>query len=246
MEMLAPQDENAPFGMTRTPSMETKRAFGTPLGISKSGSGKENSAARRILGNITNKSNKSKPLGLEKSASAVVRRTLGDITNSGSTPVSAKTKLNISVKEVATPQERTSLANIYAEDGIEQLAGKSSKELEAERIALQEKEIEERVASFAATRTVLPLPCFGADEQEVGIEGTLDHKFEFDESLDDLECPSSPPATLSPLAAEGGGKPSHLDLDFDVGLPEADLGGECSLGLNLDFEASSEMEIDIC
>lgn len=163
------QDENSqPYGLKGRQDID-RRAVGlgkTPAGKTPFGKQLGQSSTRKALGNITNR-----PSGLQqetfpKSASKTgpaPRKTLGDITNT--TPakpaLSAKPlvqkavlqKLSASKTSQAKPQCQ---AELYAQDGIEMLAGKGKQQLDCEREARDLAEIRNKAAYIASLPALRP------------------------------------------------------------------------------------------
>ncbi|BDA47937.1 hypothetical protein COCOBI_11-1940 [Coccomyxa sp. Obi] len=120
---------------------------------------------RKALGNITNTERKP----VDTAPALKPRKALGDITNA--TPVQpshANTKKSdANVKKPALPLAHAKevalqrLADIYAEDGIERMAGKTWRELEKEQRQRDDAEIEERVRAINSAPYRMPFSVFG-------------------------------------------------------------------------------------
>lgn len=157
------QDENSqPYGVGTRQGLDTGKRFAgnaanTPLrkpaGLS---------SARKALGNITNRSTLQHDNATPFKATPGVlgpRKKLGDITNA--TPAKpgqlAKTLLEKSKSQAKTkPAKQRSKAEIYAEDGIEILAGKSGQQLEAERQLRDLTDAHTKAAYFASLPAFQP------------------------------------------------------------------------------------------
>ena len=158
------QDENSqPYGVSIRQGLDTGKRFAgnasnTPLGKSAG-----LSSARKALGNITNRSTLQHDNTTPFKATPAVfgpRKKLGDITNA--TPAKpgqlAKTLLEKSKSSQAKPKpaKQRSKAEIYAEDGIEILAGSSGQQLEAERQLGDLTDAKTKAAYFASLPAFQP------------------------------------------------------------------------------------------
>ncbi len=156
------QDENSqsyPAGKRQGLDARKRFSGSTPLGKQPG-----LSSARKALGNITNRTaalqqENATPF---KGTPAVLghRRTLGDITNA--TPAKprqlAKPGLEKPRGSQAKPRlaKQKSRAEIYAEEGIESLAGKSRQQLEADREHRDLLEAKSRAAYLASLPALQP------------------------------------------------------------------------------------------
>jgi hypothetical protein len=154
-----PQDENSSALLGRTLGA-AKSHFGG--GDAKFGKGtpaanaKGLSSARKAFGNITNQGpahpSSVQPSKTSANAPATARKALGDITNSAKpsqeqqqgTGQPKAEKPSASIDE-AVAAERDRLAELYAKDGVEKLAGKGWKELQADMEARENAEIMDRL-----------------------------------------------------------------------------------------------------
>lgn len=108
-------------------------------------------AARKALGNITNTTAKQAPGAAEPGKT--VRKALGDISNSVAKKdgqLKEALKPPAAAPVVQTAAAPKSKAEIFAEDGVEKLAGKGWDELERERELREQAEIKQRVRMSAA------------------------------------------------------------------------------------------------
>lgn len=175
MQGLRPytQDENALAGLHRPAALKAAPLGGDAalggLGAKKGG-GFPVPGVRKALGNITNRGGfdpeniapgKTPTAG---AAPAPARRALGDITNSNATaPASLlrttqKPAAQPAAQQTAAAQPRSRLDEL-AEGGVERLAGRGWEELERDRLAREDDDIQRRLAALA-NYSARPLPNF--------------------------------------------------------------------------------------
>ena len=112
--------------------------------------------ARKALGNITNRGGFGENAPPAKTpAAAGPRRALGDTTNAAKPPGTqqqprAAEKPAAPAAAAAAARPMGSLAEAYAAEGVERLAGKGWEELEADRAARADAEMDQRLLAFAA------------------------------------------------------------------------------------------------
>lgn len=163
------QDENSqPFGLKGRQDLD-RRTGGlgrTPGGKTPFGKQLGPTSTRKALGNITNRPSGLQQESFPKSASKpglAQRKTLGDITNT--TPakpaLSAKAlpqkavlpKVSASISSRVQPQSQ---AELYAQDGVEKLAGKGKQQLDSEREARDLADIRYKAAYIASLPALHP------------------------------------------------------------------------------------------
>lgn len=157
------QDENSqPYGVGIRQALDTGKRFAGNAANTPLGKPAGLSSARKALGNITNRSTIQHDNATPFKATPAVlgpRKKLGDITNA--TPAKsaqlAKTLLEKS-KSQAKPKaaKQRSKAEIYAEDGIEILAGRSGQQLETERQLRDLTDAKTKAAYFASLPAFQP------------------------------------------------------------------------------------------
>jgi len=157
------QDENSqPYGAGIRQALDTGKRFAGNASNTPLGKPAGLSSARKALGNITNRSTIQHDNATPFKATPAVlgpRKKLGDITNA--TPAKpgqlAKTLLEKS-RSQAKPKsaKQRSKAEIYAEDGIEILAGRSGQQLEAERQLRDLTDAKTNAAYFASLPAFQP------------------------------------------------------------------------------------------
>ncbi|KAF5832932.1 hypothetical protein DUNSADRAFT_11012 [Dunaliella salina] len=181
--MFAPMDENAGLMHHGIHDKENSSSFvvGGSRGLAGSGAGKnvlQPPSGRKALGNITNTTSKQQPGSSfggapEKGgkAAAPARRAFGvDITNSGALkqqqqppgdPSSVKRKPLQALEPQQPPQTCSkqqllpkSKAEVYAEGGVERLAGKSFREQEVDRLQREERDIDQRVKQLTSAMSM--------------------------------------------------------------------------------------------
>ena len=164
------QDENSQPYVLKGRQDNDKRAGGTfgktPGGKTPFGKQLGPSSTRKALGNITNRPSNLQEVVFPKSAAKTglgQRKTLGDITNTTpAKPVGApKPQLQKAVQQKASAAKNSqtklqSLAERYAQDGVEQLAGKSKQQLDLDREARDLAEAHAKAAYFASLPAFRP------------------------------------------------------------------------------------------
>lgn len=165
------QDENSQPYVLKGRQDNDKRAGGTfgktPGGKTPFGKQIGPSSIRKALGNITNRpSSLQQEVGYPKSAAKTglgQRKTLGDITNT--TPAKAvgapKPQLQKAVQQKASAAKNSqtnsqSRAELYAQDGVERLAGKSKQQLDLDRESRDLVEVHSKAAYFASLPAFRP------------------------------------------------------------------------------------------
>lgn len=129
----------------------------TPVGktpFAKTGLG----STRKALGNITNRPSNLQDAAIPRSATKAPltqRKTLGDITN---TPAKAAANLKPALQKPAQQKHAAvrTQAELYAQDGIEKLAGKGKQQLDLEREARDLAEIRSKAAYIASLPALRP------------------------------------------------------------------------------------------
>lgn len=155
------QDENSqPYVSSKRLGIDASKKFLGPAGNTPLSKQAGLSSARKALGNITNRAPPQQENATPfKNTPAIHghRKALGDITNA--TP--ARTGLaGRSLLEKQTQQKNSaaksrlskqkSKAEVYAEDGVERLAGKSQSQLEADRELRDMQDASSRAAHIAS------------------------------------------------------------------------------------------------
>lgn len=108
---------------------------------------------RKALGNITNRGFEGENPAPSKTPSVAKRRALGDITNSSVN--SQLQRKAVTVAKVESQQSAAAAtgvsekAALWAEEGVERLAGKDWQELESDRQRRVMEEIDERMLAFS-------------------------------------------------------------------------------------------------
>ena len=158
------QDENSqPYTTNKRLGTDATRKLLGPAGSTPLSKQAGLSSARKALGNITNRATQQQENATPfKNTPAVHahRKALGDITNAtpagpglASKPLLEKQQKSSAAKSRLSKQK--SKAEIYAEDGVERLAGRSRSQLEADRELRDMQDASSRaahVASFCALR----------------------------------------------------------------------------------------------
>ncbi|KAK3265315.1 hypothetical protein CYMTET_25991 [Cymbomonas tetramitiformis] len=169
MDVLQIQDENAAPSSTFKPrGGENKRMFGTPLSSVKSNGTKLGASGQKIrkaLSNITNKAakdtNGEDGKIIEGDDSSSVKKACSLSSNMPNQKASQKgppSTFGSSVTLQNISDENWDLAKKYAAEGIENMAGKSARELDEETAVREQSEIRERVEKLSNFRAPLPRP----------------------------------------------------------------------------------------
>lgn len=158
------QDENSqPYAAGKRQGLDAGKRFAGNTSNTPLGKPAGLSSARKALGNITNRSALQQDTATPfKGTPAFLgqRKTLGDITNA--TPAKsgqlATTLLEKPKGSQAKPKvaKQKSKAEVYAEDGVECLAGKSRQQLDAERELRHFTDAKTRAAYFASLPAFRP------------------------------------------------------------------------------------------
>ncbi|DBA76831.1 TPA: hypothetical protein ACH3X2_008847 [Trebouxia sp. C0005] len=184
------QDENSqPYSVGIRQGLDTGKRFAGNAANTPLGKPAGLSSARKALGNITNRSTFQHDNATPFKATPAMpgpRKKLGDITNA--TPAKpgqlAKTLLEKSKSQgKPKPAKQRSKAEIYAEDGIEILAGSSGQQLEAGR------QLRDLTDAKTKAAYVASLPAFQPPAMRRS-RGVLDMLSSVD--LEVLEPPPSP------------------------------------------------------
>lgn len=159
------QDENSqPYVAGKRLGTETRKFLGT-AGNTPLSKQPGLSSARKALGNITNRTSQQQENATPFKSTPVFhghRKALGDITNA--TPA-AHAHLNRPLLDKQAQKgsaaksrlaKQKSKAEIYAEEGVERLAGKSQAQLEAERQLKDMQNASSRAAHFASLPALRP------------------------------------------------------------------------------------------
>lgn len=160
------QDENSqPYTTNKRLGTDATRKLLGPAGSTPLSKQAGLSSARKALGNITNRATQQQENATPfKNTPAVHahRKALGDITNAtpagpglANKPLLEKQAQQKSSAAKSRLSKQKSKAEIYAEDGVERLAGRSRSQLEADRELRDMQDASSRaahVASFCALR----------------------------------------------------------------------------------------------
>ena len=160
------QDENSqPYAAGKRLGSETRKFLGS-AGSTPSSKQSGLSSARKALGNITNRTTQQQENATPCKKTPTVhgrRKALGDITNA--TPAgnahltrplldkAAQQKGSAATSRLA---KQKSKAEIYAEEGVERLAGKSQAQLDAERQLKDMQDASSRAAQLASLPALRP------------------------------------------------------------------------------------------